>query len=101
MRKYSSLPPTSNYMLCLLIESKVRLPRYESTTLEYKKKLRYTNEKEFFLDIVKDIANDLDLTSLTHKTIVNLGLLLNADAASLYIVHTSGTGKKSLISKVN
>ncbi|XP_063889231.1 dual 3',5'-cyclic-AMP and -GMP phosphodiesterase 11A-like isoform X3 [Scylla paramamosain] len=100
MRKYSSLPPSSNYMLCLLIESKVRLPRFESTTLDHKKKLRSTDEKDFFLDIVKDIANDLDLKSLTHKIIVNLRLLMGADGASLFLVQNTSSGKKVLVSKV-
>ncbi|XP_071526785.1 dual 3',5'-cyclic-AMP and -GMP phosphodiesterase 11A-like [Panulirus ornatus] len=100
MRKYSSLPPSSNYMLCLLIESKVRLPRFESITLDRKKQLRSQDEKDFFLDIVKDIANDLDLKGLTHKIIVNLSLLLCADGASLFIVQSTSAGKKVLVSKV-
>ncbi|CAL4085691.1 unnamed protein product, partial [Meganyctiphanes norvegica] len=100
MRKYSSLPPTSNYMLCLLIESKVRLPRYESRTLDLKKQMKANDEKEFFLDIVKDIANDLNLKSLTQKFVTNVSLLLDADGASLFLVHSTGSGKKSLMSKV-
>ncbi|XP_050695412.1 dual 3',5'-cyclic-AMP and -GMP phosphodiesterase 11A-like isoform X2 [Eriocheir sinensis] len=100
MRKYSSLPPSSNYMLCLLIESKVRLPRFESTTLDHKKELRSNDEKDFFLNIVKDIANDLDLKSLTHKIIVNLRVLMCADGASLFIVQNTSAGKKVLVSKV-
>ncbi|KAG7164323.1 Dual 3',5'-cyclic-AMP and -GMP phosphodiesterase 11A-like 2, partial [Homarus americanus] len=99
MRKYSSLPPSSNYMLCLLIESKVRLPRFQSITLDRKKQLRSQDEKDFFLDIVKDIANDLDLEGLTHKIIVNLSLLLCADGASLFIVQNTSAGKKVLVSK--
>ncbi|XP_069187279.1 dual 3',5'-cyclic-AMP and -GMP phosphodiesterase 11A isoform X2 [Procambarus clarkii] len=100
MRKYSSLPPSSSYMLCLLIESKVRLPRFESITLDRKKQLRSQDEKDFFLDIVKDIANDLDLKGLTHKIIINLSLLLSADGASLFIVQSTSAGKKVLVSKV-
>ncbi|XP_042868518.1 dual 3',5'-cyclic-AMP and -GMP phosphodiesterase 11A-like isoform X2 [Penaeus japonicus] len=100
MRKYSSLPPSSNYILCLLIESKVRLPRFESITLDSKKEMRCHDEKEFFLDIVKDIANDLDLKGLTHKIIINLSLLLNSDGASLFIVQSTSAGKKVLVSKV-
>ncbi|XP_076045128.1 dual 3',5'-cyclic-AMP and -GMP phosphodiesterase 11A-like isoform X3 [Oratosquilla oratoria] len=100
MRKYSSLPPSSNYILCLLIESKVRLPQYETSTIEFKKELKTADDKAFFLDIVKDIANDLDLTSLTRKTTENLSLLLNADGASLFIVENTAAGKKILVSKV-
>lgn len=61
--------------------------------------LRYRNEREFLLDIVKDIANDLDLKSLTHKIITNLSILLDSDGASLFLVN-GPKGKQTLVSKV-
>jgi hypothetical protein len=60
----SSLPPSSMNMLSMLIQSKVRLPRYPSKDIDLKRELRHQNEREFFLEIVKDISNDLDLRSL-------------------------------------
>ena len=88
----------SKYFLIILLQ--VRLPRYESITLDLKKQLRQEDVKEFFLDIVKDIANDLNLKSLTQKIIVNLTVLLNADGGSLYLVQEMPSGKKCLVSKV-
>ena len=82
------------------LHAQVRLPRYESITLDLKKQLREENVQEFFLDIVKDIANDLNLKSLTQKIIVNLAVLLNADGASLFLVQDMPSGKKCLVSKV-
>nr|KAG5705660.1 hypothetical protein BaRGS_026599 [Batillaria attramentaria] len=67
MRQFRSLPPTSINMLSLLIQSKVRLPRYPSKDVDLKRDLRHSNEREFFLEIVKDISNDLDLKSLSSK----------------------------------
>ncbi|GAB6031988.1 hypothetical protein CHUAL_010366 [Chamberlinius hualienensis] len=99
LRKYSSLPPNSINILSLLIESKIRLPKYACKGRDSKVDLRYRNEREFLLDIVKDIANDLDLKSLTHKIITNLSILLDADGASLFIVE-GPKGKQCLVSKV-
>uniref|UniRef100_T1JG26 Phosphodiesterase n=1 Tax=Strigamia maritima TaxID=126957 RepID=T1JG26_STRMM len=100
MRKYLSLPPNSINILSLLIESRILLPKYPSMGRDSKRELRHhQNEREFFLDIVKDIANDLDLKSITHKIIVNLTVLLEADGASLFFVESS-RGKQTLVSKV-
>ncbi|CAG7819891.1 unnamed protein product [Allacma fusca] len=99
MRKYTSLPPNSINILSLLIESKVKLPRYASKNLEIKRELRKLDERTFFLDVVKDIANDLDLKSLTKKITENMAILLDAEAASLFLVQ-GPKGKQSLVSKV-
>ncbi|XP_074652338.1 dual 3',5'-cyclic-AMP and -GMP phosphodiesterase 11A-like isoform X1 [Tubulanus polymorphus] len=86
MRQFKSLPATSVNMLSYLIESKIRLPRYASKDEDLKRELRYTNEREFFLEIVKDISNDLDLTSLTSKIVVNTLILCDAECGSVYII---------------
>jgi hypothetical protein len=64
-----------------------------------KRELRRVDDRAFFLDIVKDIANDLDLKSLTKKITENLAILLDAEAASLFIVQ-GPRGKQTLVSKV-
>ena len=99
MRQFLSLPPTSVNLLSMLISSKTRLPRYTSIDEELKRQLRMANERDFFLEIVKDISHDLDLKSLTTSILMNIGILLDADRASLFFVE--GTkGKQSLVSKV-
>lgn len=77
----------------------VKLPRYASKHLEIKRELRKMDDRAFFLDVVKDIANDLDLKSLTKKITENIAVLLDAEAASLFLVE-GPKGKQSLVSKV-
>lgn len=99
MRQFLSLPPTSGSILSMLIQSKVRLPRYASIDEELKRELRMANERDFFLEIVKDISHDLDLKSLTGRILVNICILLDADRSSLYFVE-GPKGKQQLVSKV-
>lgn len=74
--RYTSLPPSSINMLSLLIESKVRLPESSPVHSKSTKRdlLRTQGEREFFLGIVRDIATDLDLKSLSHKIVDNLSV---------------------------
>ena len=37
------------------------------------------NETDLILELVKDICNDLDIQSLCHKILQNVGILTNAD----------------------
>ncbi|KAK7886241.1 hypothetical protein WMY93_025862 [Mugilogobius chulae] len=71
LRKASSLPPTTAHILSALLESRVNVPQYASSAIEYKYRLKETNEREFFLELVKDISNDLDLTNLSYKILIN------------------------------
>lgn len=102
MRKYTSLPPSSVNMLSLLIESKVRLPQCFPLHNRATKRdlLKSQGEKEFFLSIVRDIATELDLKSLSHKTVDNLAVLLDTDGASLFLVEGPRGGRQTLVSKV-
>ncbi|XP_062584401.1 dual 3',5'-cyclic-AMP and -GMP phosphodiesterase 11A-like isoform X2 [Saccostrea cucullata] len=100
MRMFRSLPPNSVNMLSILIQSRVRLPRYPSKDIDIKRDLRTKNEREFFLEIVKDISNDLDLRSLSQKIVANISVLVDGDAGSVFVVEGRGTGKPSLVSKL-
>ncbi|XP_067686279.1 dual 3',5'-cyclic-AMP and -GMP phosphodiesterase 11A-like isoform X1 [Haliotis asinina] len=100
MRQFRSLPPNSVNMLSLLIQSKVRLPRYPSKDIDLKRELRHSNEREFFLEIVKDISNDLDLRSLSSKIVANVCLLVDAEKCSLFFVEGKASGRHNLVSKI-
>ncbi|XP_055859907.1 dual 3',5'-cyclic-AMP and -GMP phosphodiesterase 11A-like isoform X3 [Biomphalaria glabrata] len=100
MRQFRSLPPTSVNLLSMLIQSKVRLPRYPSKDIDHKRELKETNEKEFFLEIVKDISNELDLKSLSAKIVANVSCMLDADKVSLYLIEGKAAGKQVLVSKI-
>ncbi|XP_027534267.1 dual 3',5'-cyclic-AMP and -GMP phosphodiesterase 11A isoform X3 [Neopelma chrysocephalum] len=99
LRKASSLPPTTAHILSALLESRVSLPQYPPTALDYKRYLKEHNERQFFLELVKDISNDLDLTSLSYKILIFVCLMVDADRGSLFLVEGAAAGKKTLVSK--
>ena len=100
LRKTKSLPNCGQqHALGALIESKIRLPTSIGLNAASKLDLKNSNEKQFFFEIVRDIANDLDLTTLSYKILVNVGILTNADRCSLFLVE-GPKGKQSLVSKV-
>lgn len=100
LRKTKSLPNCGQqHALGALIESKIRLPTSIGLNAESKLDLKNSNERQFFFEIVRDIANDLDLTTLSYKILVNVGILTNADRCSLFLVE-GPKGKQSLVSKV-
>ena len=45
---------------------------------------------ELIMELVRDIANDLDVNSLSHKILVNVNILLNADRSSLFLKEGEG-----------
>ncbi|XP_063147124.1 dual 3',5'-cyclic-AMP and -GMP phosphodiesterase 11A-like [Candoia aspera] len=98
LRKASSLPPTTAHLLSALLESRVNLPQYPPTALDYKRHLKQHNERQFFLELVKDISNELDLSALSYKILIFVCLIADAERGSLFLVE--GGGKKSLVSKV-
>uniref|UniRef100_A0AAY4EY46 Phosphodiesterase n=1 Tax=Denticeps clupeoides TaxID=299321 RepID=A0AAY4EY46_9TELE len=98
LRKASSLPPTTAHILSALLESRVNIPQYPSTAVDFKYYLKEHNEREFFLELVKDISNDLDLTSLSYKVLVFVCIMVDADRCSLFLVEGTAN-KKTLVSK--
>lgn len=98
LRKASSLPPTTAHILSALLESRVNVPQYASSAIDYKYRLKETNEREFFLELVKDISNDLDQTNLSYKILINVCILVDADRCSLFLVE-GPAHKRTLVSK--
>lgn len=98
LRKASSLPPTTAHILSALLESRVTVPRYASSALDYKYTLKESDEREFFLELVKDISGELDITNLGYKVLVNVCVMVNADRCSLFLVE-GPTHEKTLVSK--
>lgn len=98
LRKASSLPPTTAHILSALLESRVSVPRYASSALDYKCRLKESNEREFFLELVKDISNELDMTNLSYKILINVCIMVSADRCSLFLVE-GPSHKRTLVSK--
>lgn len=82
-----------------LIESRIKLP--SSKTLDHGKKLnlKHNNEDDFFYEIIKDIANNLNLKTLSYNILVNIGILTNADRCSLFLVE-GPKNRRSLVSEL-
>ncbi|XP_016143014.1 dual 3',5'-cyclic-AMP and -GMP phosphodiesterase 11A [Sinocyclocheilus grahami] len=98
LRKASSLPPTTAHILSALLESRVNVPQYASSAIDYKYRLKESNEREFFLELVKDISNELDMTNLSYKILINVCIMVNADRCSLFLVE-GPSHKRTLVSK--
>ena len=61
--------------------------------------LKSSDERELMYELVIDICNDLDVTSLCHKILQNVSILLNADRCSLFLVQGEAD-KRTLVSKL-
>ncbi|CAD5120093.1 DgyrCDS8673 [Dimorphilus gyrociliatus] len=84
LRHCFSLPSSANFLLSDYIQSKVKIPTGFSSQNEFmKRKLKDSNETDFFLEIVKDIAYDLQLSSILKKISVNAEILLSATKVEL------------------
>ena len=64
-----------------------------------KSQLRDLDEKELFMELIRDIANELDINMLSHKILVNVSILTNSDRCSLFLVRGSRENKV-LVSKL-
>lgn len=53
-----------------------RAPRKDLDTLD---------ESELFMELIRDVANELDIDVLCHKILVNVSLLTHADRGSLFL----------------
>jgi len=63
--------------------------------------LQSLDETELILELVKDICNDLDVRSLCHKILQNVGILTDADRCSLFLVAGDpGTNSQYLLSNL-
>ncbi|KAK2167606.1 hypothetical protein LSH36_26g12023 [Paralvinella palmiformis] len=63
--------------------------------------LKALDERELMYELVMDICRDLDVTSLCHKILQNVGILLNADRCSLFLVQgEKGSNSQCLVSKL-
>ena len=60
--------------------------------------LKALDERELMYQLVMDICCDLEVTSLCHKILQNLSLLLNADRCSLFLIQgEKDTDKRCLV----
>lgn len=61
--------------------------------------LQHLDENELFIELVKDISNELDIDILCHKILVNVGYLTQADRCSLFLAR-GPSDKRHLVAKL-
>ncbi|XP_046384320.1 cGMP-specific 3',5'-cyclic phosphodiesterase-like isoform X2 [Ischnura elegans] len=61
--------------------------------------LDHLDEGELFMELVRDVATELDLDVLCYKILVNVGLLTSADRGSLFLAR-GPRGARSLAAKL-
>ncbi|XP_078492494.1 dual 3',5'-cyclic-AMP and -GMP phosphodiesterase 11-like isoform X1 [Ciona intestinalis] len=57
------------------------------------------DERDMIMDLVIDIASDLDVTSVSHRILQNVSILLDADRCSLFLMRERD-GEKFLVSRL-
>lgn len=77
----------------------------DSVILKFPRKtlceLKALDERELMYELVMDICNDLDVTSLCYKILQNVTLLLKADRCSLFLVQKEkNSDQRYLVSKL-
>ncbi|XP_015176353.1 PREDICTED: cGMP-specific 3',5'-cyclic phosphodiesterase isoform X2 [Polistes dominula] len=50
-----------------------------------REELNRLDESDLFMELIRDVANELDINVLCHKILVNVGLLTYADRGSLFL----------------
>ncbi|XP_071567949.1 cGMP-specific 3',5'-cyclic phosphodiesterase isoform X1 [Temnothorax nylanderi] len=59
--------------------------RTYSTLMDRREELGRLDESDLFMELIRDVANELDINVLCHKILVNVGLLTHADRGSLFL----------------
>lgn len=57
-------------------------------------------ESQLFMELLRDIANELDVTELCHKILINVLMLTQSDRGSLFLVRGSTPVDLHLVSKL-
>uniref|UniRef100_A0A146L047 Phosphodiesterase n=1 Tax=Lygus hesperus TaxID=30085 RepID=A0A146L047_LYGHE len=60
---------------------------------EWRRRLGMLDEGELFMELIRDVSNELDIDVLCHKILVNVGLLTRADRGSLFLARGTSNSK--------
>jgi len=73
-----------------------RISQYQVPTNKRRNEIELNNqnhvidERDMIMDLVMDITTELDLATVTHRILQNVGILLNADRCSLFLMKNEG-----------
>ncbi|KAL4232240.1 hypothetical protein ACF0H5_009814 [Mactra antiquata] len=73
--------------------------RQRKRSLVNREKLLAMNESELFMELIRDIASELDVNVLCHKILRNVSVLTGSDRGSLFLVRGSKENRY-LVSKL-
>ncbi|KAM0730855.1 cGMP-specific 3',5'-cyclic phosphodiesterase [Formica fusca] len=59
--------------------------RTHNSLMGRREELGKLDESDLFMELIRDVANELDINILCHKILVNVGLLTHADRGSLFL----------------
>ena len=62
-------------------------------------RLQEMSELELFMELIRDIASEMDVDILCHKIILNVSMLTNSDRGSLFLVR-GAKDHRYLVSKL-
>ncbi|XP_038046831.1 cGMP-specific 3',5'-cyclic phosphodiesterase-like isoform X4 [Patiria miniata] len=74
-------------------------PRKRKIVRRNKSALRQLDEKDLFMELIRDIADELDLHTLSHKILMNVSILTNGDRCSLFLAR-GNRENRYLVSKL-
>lgn len=57
------------------------------------RQLQELDEGELFMELIRDVANELNINVLCHKILVNVSLLTRADRGSIFLAKGQGTNR--------
>nr|XP_042906908.1 cGMP-specific 3',5'-cyclic phosphodiesterase [Parasteatoda tepidariorum] len=66
---------------------------------ELQKHLKSLKEPDLLMELIRDIANELDVDTLCHKILVNVSILTNSDRGSLFLAK-GPRGSRYLVAKL-
>lgn len=68
-----------------LYEPRTTSSRTHNSLMGRREELGKLDESDLFMELIRDVANELDINILCHKILVNVGLLTHADRGSLFL----------------
>ena len=74
-----------NYIWINLIKWSFHISRMYTSLVGRREELNRLDESDLFMELIRDVANELDINVLCHKILVNVGLLTHADRGSLFL----------------
>lgn len=87
-----------NFSFFIYFQQQKRSPNSRSS-ISSRRHLENLDEGELFMELIRDIANELDIDILCHKILVNVELLTHADRGSLFLAK-GPPNNRYLISKL-